>query len=112
MCGPHASHDPHSLISHILVDVLGNYILDSLGKGKSMLVGFDKWWQEDGKMIDPDTEDVPWFDKRKALAELAFEAGIKCGMARAANYVASDSQMPDRVEFANGTQVYKSHLFV
>ncbi len=70
-----------------------------------MLVGFDKWWQEDGKMIEPDTEDVPWFDKRKALAELAFEAGIKCGMARAANYVASDSVMPDRVEFANGRTV-------
>lgn len=47
-----------------------------------MLVGFDKWWQEEGKMIDPDTEDVPWFDKRQALADLAFEAGIKCGMAK------------------------------
>jgi hypothetical protein len=30
-----------------------------------MLAGFEKWWQEDGRMIDPDTEDVPWFDKRK-----------------------------------------------
>jgi hypothetical protein len=67
-----------------------------------MLVGFDKWWQEDGKMIDPDTEDVPWFDKRKSLAEMAFEAGIKCGMARAANYVADDAEMPERVDFANG----------
>lgn len=70
-----------------------------------MEVGFDKWWQEDGKMIDPDTEDVPWFDKRKGLAELAFEAGMKCGMARSTNYVASDTTMPDSVEFANGRTV-------
>ena len=67
-----------------------------------MLVGFDKWWQEEGKMIDPDTEDVPWFDKRQVLADLAFEAGIKCGMARAANYTADDAEMPERVGFANG----------
>jgi hypothetical protein len=67
-----------------------------------MLVGFDKWWQEDGRMIDPDTEDVPWFDKRKGLAEMAFEAGIKCGMARAGNYTADDAEMPERVDFANG----------
>ena len=67
-----------------------------------MLSGFDKWWQEDGRMLDPDTEDVPWFDKRQALADLAFEAGIKCGMARAANYTADDAVMPERVDFANG----------
>ena len=67
-----------------------------------MLSGFDKWWQEDGRMLDPDTEDVPWFDKRQALAELAFEAGIKCGMARSANYTADDAVMPERVDFANG----------
>lgn len=67
-----------------------------------MLVGFDKWWHEDGRMLDPDTGDVPWFDKRQALAELAFEAGIQCGMARAANYTADDAEMPERVDFANG----------
>ena len=27
------------------------------------------------KFIDPDTEDVPWFDKREALCEAAYEAG-------------------------------------
>ena len=36
--------------------------------------GFRKWWQETGRYIDPDTEDVPWFDKREALAELAWNA--------------------------------------
>jgi hypothetical protein len=70
-----------------------------------MLVGFDKWWQEEGRMLDPDTADVPWFDKRQGLAELAFEAGIKCGMARSRNYVADDAVMPESVTFANGRTV-------
>jgi hypothetical protein len=33
---------------------------------------FDDWWQRDGKFYDPDTDDVPWFDKRKELAEYAW----------------------------------------
>jgi hypothetical protein len=33
---------------------------------------FDEWWQCDGKYFDPDTDDVPWFDKRKELAEYAW----------------------------------------
>lgn len=69
-------------------------------------VGFDKYWNEDGKGYDPDTEDVPWFDKRKFLAEHAFEAGLKIGMARSRNYTASDEVMPERVTFANGRVVY------
>lgn len=36
---------------------------------------FDTWWLAEGRFLDPDTEDVPWFDKRKGLAELAFRAG-------------------------------------
>ena len=36
---------------------------------------FDEWWRADGAYIDPDTSDVPWFDKRQELARLAFEAG-------------------------------------
>jgi hypothetical protein len=39
--------------------------------------GFAKWWQEEGRMLDPDTEDVPWFDKREALAELAWNAAMR-----------------------------------
>lgn len=42
---------------------------------------FEKWWAEDGRMYDPDTEDVPWFDKRKELAELAFAKGLEVGTA-------------------------------
>lgn len=33
---------------------------------------FESWWTSDGRFIDPDTSDVPWFDKRKELAALAF----------------------------------------
>jgi hypothetical protein len=36
---------------------------------------FDDWWQADGKFFDPDTDDVPWFDKRKELAEYAYQRG-------------------------------------
>ena len=38
---------------------------------------FREWWTEDGRFLDPDTEDVPWFYKREALAEYAFDAGIR-----------------------------------
>ena len=36
---------------------------------------FDDWWAADGQYLDPDTSDVPWFDKRRALAEYAYNAG-------------------------------------
>jgi hypothetical protein len=36
---------------------------------------FEEWWNRVGRFYDPDTEDVPWFDKRKELAELAFRSG-------------------------------------
>lgn len=35
----------------------------------------DLWWEENGQLFDPDTADVPWFDKREALAKVAFMAG-------------------------------------
>jgi hypothetical protein len=38
-----------------------------------MKTGFEKWWSEQGRFLDPDTEDVPWYDKREALAHLAFD---------------------------------------
>jgi hypothetical protein len=40
-------------------------------------VNFEEWWNKEGRFYDPDTEDVPWFDKRKVLAELAFVAGME-----------------------------------
>ncbi len=36
-----------------------------------------EWWKADGVYIDPDTEDVDWFDKRRELAQFAFIAGYK-----------------------------------
>ncbi|MDR3392459.1 MAG: hypothetical protein P4L77_12080 [Sulfuriferula sp.] len=38
-------------------------------------ISFRDWWNSQGRMIDPDTEDVPWFDKREALCEAAYDAG-------------------------------------
>lgn len=59
---------------------------------------FEDWWQADGKFIDPDTSDVPWFDKRKALAALAFEAAMLVSR----NYVADEETAPDQITFTNG----------
>ena len=41
---------------------------------------FDLWWSSDGRMIDPDTGDVPWYDKREGLAAAAFIAGYRQAM--------------------------------
>jgi hypothetical protein len=59
------------------------------------------WWNRDGKFYDPDTEDVPWFDKRKFLAERAFDAGV----AQSSNYTANREVFPRQVSFANGRVV-------
>lgn len=65
-------------------------------------MSFGKWWDEDGRFYDPDTSDVPWYDKREELAEHAYEAGIAAGMARAGNYTADSAVYPKQVTFANG----------
>ena len=36
---------------------------------------FDDWWIADGKFFDPDFSEIPWFDKRKDLAEYAWHRG-------------------------------------
>ena len=38
---------------------------------------FVRWWYKIGKTLDPDTDDVSWFDKRKDLCEYAFVAGYR-----------------------------------
>ena len=38
---------------------------------------FAEWWLLEGQFIDPDTADVPWFDKRESLCRDAFDAGCK-----------------------------------
>lgn len=62
---------------------------------------FESWWIRAGRHIDPDTEDVPWFDKRKALAGTAFRAA----MAQSGNYICDDAVLPGEVVFANGRKV-------
>lgn len=37
---------------------------------------FDEWWSREGQYLDPDTSDVPWFDKRRGLAQIAFNAAM------------------------------------
>lgn len=61
-----------------------------------MNIGFAKWWQDEGRLLDPDTEDVPWFDKRKALAEMAWNAATLESeqMARAAQPAAPPLPAP------------------
>ena len=59
---------------------------------------FEDWWSRSGKFIDPDTSDVPWFDKRKGLAAAAFDAA----MAMSRSYVADDAVDPIQFTFANG----------
>ena len=59
---------------------------------------FEEWWDRYGFNVDPDTSDVPWYDKRKGLAEIAFAAA----MAQSGNYVANDETFPSEVTFSNG----------
>lgn len=63
---------------------------------------FEQWWRRDGRLIDPDTEDVSWFDKRKGLAEAAFNAAL----AQSGNYTANDSVDATEIRFANGRRVW------
>lgn len=59
---------------------------------------FIEWWERVGRFIDPDTSDVPWFDKRRDLCEIAWDAA----MAQSSNYVADDAVAPVKIRFANG----------
>lgn len=76
---------------------------------------FDEWWNRDGRFYDPDTSDVPWFDKRKDLAERAFDAA----MAQSRNYTADSEVEPQEFTFTNGrrvkinwTEFDKAHLTI
>ncbi|HKS75109.1 MAG TPA: hypothetical protein VJQ82_18015 [Terriglobales bacterium] len=43
-------------------------------KTKDITDRFEKWWTEDGRMYDPDTDDVPWFAKRGGFISLSRKA--------------------------------------
>ena len=62
---------------------------------------FEEWWARTGRTIDPDTEEVSWYDKRKSLAEAAFASA----RAQSTNYVCDDDTFPRKVTFANGRVV-------
>jgi hypothetical protein len=63
---------------------------------------FRDWWDKDGRFYDPDTSDVPWFDKREFLAEYAFDAA-RAGMG---NFTVDDEAHPTRATFACGRTVH------
>lgn len=63
---------------------------------------FASWWHRTGKTLDPDTEDVSWYDKRKGLAEAAFVAAMAVGR----NYVCDKECEPTEAEFVNGRKVW------
>lgn len=58
---------------------------------------FADWWHRVGKSLDPDTEDVSWYDKRQAFAEAAFHAA----MAISRNYVCDEECEPTEALFTN-----------
>lgn len=72
---------------------------------KQMELRFEKWWGESGRYIDPDTDDVPWFDKRKELCAVAFGVGVSIGFAQGGNYTADDAVNATKITFANGRVV-------
>lgn len=65
-------------------------------------LNFDEWWENEGKSLDPDTEEVSWYDKRKELARMAFGDGC----AGSGNYVADHDTYPKEVRFADGRVVH------
>ena len=65
---------------------------------------FRVWWDETARFIGPESG-VSWEDFRKDSCEMAFEAGISNGMARAGNYVANDATCPTSITFVNGMRV-------
>ena len=64
-------------------------------------MNFDEWWNREGQFYDPDTEDVPWYDKRKALAEKSWMVA----KAMSTNYTADHDTFPQIITFANGRVV-------
>ena len=63
---------------------------------------FDEWWIRIGRTLDPDVSDAAWYDKRRALAEAAFNAA----KAQSRNYAADEETMPGKITFGNGRVVW------
>lgn len=74
---------------------------DRLPEGWNAHDVFNRWWEREGVSLDPDTQDVPWFDKRRALAEMAFRAALHASR----NYIADTETEPQEITFLNGRRV-------
>lgn len=63
-------------------------------------MNFEEWWMRVGRLLDPEPS-VSWYDKRKSLMDMAFEAA----KAQSGNYTCDDDTLPCEVVFANGRRV-------
>lgn len=60
-----------------------------------------EWWAGIKDHLGPVIAEVPWFDRVRELAELAFDTGA----AVSGHYATDDAREPQSVEFANGRTV-------
>jgi 8-oxo-dGTP diphosphatase len=67
-------HAKRAAVSRKQFTKTGNRRAPSVATAESLAM---EWWRADGLYIDPDTEEVDWYDKRRELAEMAFIAGYK-----------------------------------
>ena len=70
--------------------------------GKLMLMTFNEWWEKDGRYIDPDTSDVDWYDKRKELAGIAFEAALNVNAEMTAERAEAAERIKDLLRILSG----------
>lgn len=73
---------------------------------------FEQWWQADGRFYDPDTEGVSWFDKRKELAAVAFQAGVKEEQKAVRQKITKMLGQVKRIEIYQSAQVTLQELIV
>lgn len=91
-------NSPLSTIERLRDQVVGHFENKNMNKPEC---DFENWWERKGQFLDPDTSDVPWQDKRKALAEMAFDAAAD----QSGNYITDHPQFPKEALFANGRRV-------
>lgn len=75
LIGTAYSYEDANAIAHEHNKLLASRTPDVEKAAGAAPLPFSDWWTSQGKFIDPDTEDVPWFDKRKDLCEAAYDAG-------------------------------------
>lgn len=67
--------DPPRQTDEVRVCAAVEAVLHERENGEVQPIPFEDWWSTQGRFIDPDMEDVPWYDKREGLAGMAYIAG-------------------------------------